>query len=63
MSTPTTLTGRPNLRGGDERVESGTGADVDDPFAWFELPQENGLPTPANDSTARSGRASTVVWS
>ncbi|HET9972870.1 MAG TPA: hypothetical protein VFQ68_31870 [Streptosporangiaceae bacterium] len=46
------------LGGGDEGVEPGAGADVEDPLARFELAQREGLPTPAKDSTARSGSAS-----
>jgi hypothetical protein len=49
-----------DLTGGDERIEPSAGADVDDLLARQQPPQRDGFPTPAKDSTARSGSASTA---
>ena len=50
-----------SLLSGDKAVKTAAGAEIDDPLA--NAPSENGLPTPANASTALSGKAVTAAWS
>ena len=46
-----------------ERVEPGPGSDINHRSPGWSRPRENGLPTPAKDSTARSGSPSSTCAS